>query len=148
MATGPLTFRKPEKTWMLLSGIAALCLHGALWFVAQSVFGGDSDAMSETQIKMVLAVSWIVCALVLWKIGMPASRLHAVLSVLTCALFVTGLGSVAALIKLIFIDRAEPTHELLSSFGLLSGLMLLAHLALAAPTAILLQGLALSRKGN
>ena len=148
MAKGVLNFRKPDWTWMLLSGVAALCLHGGLWFIAWSVFGGDGEALSETQRQMVLALFWIVCAIVLWKINLPPSRLHAILGVLTCVLFVTVLGSVAALVKLILVDKAEMTKELLSSFGLLSGLLFLAQMALAVPTALLLQGVALSRKGD
>ena len=145
MASGALTFRKPVTTWLITAAAAALCLHGAAWFAAWSVFG-DGGAWQETQRQMVLACFWIGCTLVMWKINLPPSRLHATLNVLTCALFVTVLGSAAALVKLLVVDRAAPTKDLMQTFALLSGLLLLAQLSLAVPTSILLQGTALTRK--
>lgn len=147
MVTGALSFRKPDKTWMLTAGIAALCLHGLLWFVAGTLYG-NADALAETQRQMVLAVFWIVCAVILWKIAVPASRLHAAMGVLTCALFVTVLGSVAALVKLWLVDHAALTKDLLTSFGLLSGVMGLVQMAIAVPTAFVLQGMTLTRKAS
>ncbi|MBW8880643.1 MAG: hypothetical protein JF615_04220 [Asticcacaulis sp.] len=147
MAAGNLRFRKPDKTWMLLAGLAALCLHGIIWFVARKVFG-DDDAVGETQRQMVLAVFWIIGAVILWRISMPPSRLHATFGVLTCALFVTVLGSGAALIKLLTVEGAEPTQDLLTTFAMLSLVLVLAQMVVAVPTALLLQGLALSRKGD
>ncbi len=129
---------------MIISIFAAVALHGLCWFVAR-LLTGDSQAVGETQRQISLGLAWMVGAVALWRINLPPSRLHAVFTVLVCALFLVLLGSGAALIKLVMVDGAQPNGRLLQSFGMLSGLMLLAQMALAVPSAILLQGLALTR---
>ena len=130
---------------MIISAIAALCLHGLCWFAARSLWG-DAEAASETQRQMTLALFWIICTLIAWKLSPPPSRLHATLGVLMYALFLTLLGSVAALIKLTFVDRYPVGPELLKSFSMLSLVMILMQMCLAVPSAILLQAVALRRQ--
>lgn len=139
-----LTVRQPHIRWLITAAVAALCLHGVCWFAAR-VLMGDADAVGETLRQVELAAFWMIGALVLWLMGAPASRLHATLGVLACALLVTLFGSVAAFAKLVFIDGAEINGQLLSSFGMLSLMLVLAHLSLAMPAAVVLQAIALTR---
>ncbi|WP_157138692.1 hypothetical protein [Asticcacaulis biprosthecium] len=129
---------------MILSAVAALCLHGAQWFLTSSLMGNE-DALGETQRQMVLAAFWVVATLVLWKISFPPSRLHALLMALCGALFITMAGNVAALVNYM-IKGVTLTQELVSAFALYRGVKGLGELVLSIPTAVLLQGLALSRK--
>ena len=138
-----LSLRQPVVRWMITAALSALCLHGACWFVARLVFA-DPQAIAETQRQMGIALAWMVGSLALWRISAPPSRLHAILTTLLCALFVTGLGSVGALAT--WSARGQLTHELLSSFALYGGLMLLSQLALAIPSTVLLQAVALTRQ--
>ncbi|WP_443748658.1 hypothetical protein [Asticcacaulis solisilvae] len=139
-----LHVRTPHSTWMIASTLAAMLLHGLCWFIVQIVIG-TQDAIGDTQRQMVLALAWLVGSLALWRLRPPPSRLHAILTVLVCALFVTVLGSLAALIKLMVLEHADMSAGLLQSFGMLGGLLVLAHLAMAIPSAILLQQVALTR---
>ncbi len=141
-----LEYRKPPIRWMIIAGIAALCLHGIAWFATRVLAGDGAAAWGETQRQMALAIAWMVCALVLWMINPPVSRLHATLSVLLCALFVILLGSAAALVKIVYVEGAQLSSRLLSSFGLLGGILMLSQLALAVPSAIALQMVALVRR--
>ena len=129
---------------MFIAGVAALCLHGLCWFAAR-VLWGDAHAAEETQRQVTLALFWMVSTLIAWKLSPPPSRLHATLGVLMYALFLILLGSVAALIKLAFIDRMPLDAQLMKSFALLSLMMILTHMCLAVPSAILLQAVALKR---
>jgi hypothetical protein len=144
MENPALSYRQPELRWMVIAGVTALCLHGFCWFVVR-VLWGDVHAIDETQRQVTLALFWMVCTLIAWKLKPPPSRLHAALSVLMYALFLILLGSVAALIKLAFIDRMPLDAQLLKSFSLLSVMMVLTHMCLAVPSAILLQAVALKR---
>ena len=139
-----LQIRTPHSTWMIGSALAAIVVHGACWFVVH-LFVGSGDTVGDTQRQMVLALAWLVGALALWRLRPPPSRLHALMIVLVCALFVTGLGSLAALVKLTFLEHADMSARLLQSFGLFGGLLVLAHLAMAIPSAIVLQAVALTR---
>jgi len=142
---GPaLSYRQPELRWMVLAGVAALCLHGFCWFSARALWG-DADAAGETQRQMTLALFWVICTLIAWKLRPPPTRLHATLGVLTYALCLTLLGSGVALIKLAFLDRMPLGPDLLKAFSLLSVMMILTHMCLAVPSAILLQAVALKR---
>jgi magnesium-transporting ATPase (P-type) len=144
MTNPGLSYRQPEMRWMFISGIAALCLHGLCWFVVRALWG-DTDAAGETQRQVTLALFWMVCTLIAWKLSPPPTRLHATLGVLMYALFLTLLGSVVALIKLSFFDHMKLGLDLLKSFSLLSVMMILTHMCLAVPSAILLQAVALKR---
>jgi hypothetical protein len=144
MENPALSYRQPELRWMVIAGVAALCLHGFCWFVVR-VLWGDVHAADETQRQVTLALFWMVCTLIAWKLKPPPTRLHATLSVLMYALFLILLGSVAALIKLAFIDKVPLDTPLLKSFLLLSIMMVLTHMCLAVPSAILLQAVALKR---
>jgi hypothetical protein len=139
-----LKVRTPHSTWMIAAAFVAMILHGVLWFMAQIV-AGTSDAIGDTQRQMILALAWMVGALALWRLRPPPSRLHAVFTVLLCALFVTVLGSLAALVKLMVLEHADMSAGLLQSFGIMGGLLVLAHLVLAVPSAIVLQAVALTR---
>jgi len=139
-----LQIRTPHSTWMIGSALAAMVVHGLCWFVVQ-MFAGTDDAIGDTQRQMVLALAWLVGSLALWRLRPPPSRLHAILTVLACALFVTGLGSLAALVRLAVLEHADMSARLLQSFGLFGGLLVLAHLVLAMPAAIVLQAVALTR---
>lgn len=139
-----LEFRKPVTTWNITAVFLALVLHGVMWFTARLLFG-DAQAISAAQGQMILALMWMVGAIALWWINLPPSRLHAVLLVLGCALFVTVLGSAVAFVKFILLDGSRPTQELFSSFILWGGLMVLAQIVLAVPSAIMLQMVALKR---
>ena len=138
-----LTFRQPAMRWMITGALAGLCLHGACWYFAR-VIAADPEAVGETQRQMGIALAWMVGALALWRISPPASRLHAVLSILVCALFVTCLGSVGALAT--WVAKGQINGELLSSFAVFGGLMVLGQLMLAIPSAVLLQAVALTRE--
>jgi len=139
-----LEFRKPVTTWNITAVFLALVAHGVMWFVARLVFG-DSQAVSAAQGQMILALMWMIGAIAIWWINPPPSRLHAVLLVLGCALFVTVLGSVVAFMKFTVLDGGRATQELFSSFIIFGGLMVLAQMGLAVPSAILLQAVALKR---
>jgi len=136
--------RTPELRWMLTAAALALCVHGLCWYLLRRIMG-DSDALVETQRQMWLALGWMVCALILWKMSPPPSRLHAVMSGLTCSLFLAVLGSAAAFLKLVLVDHAVIDGRLLSSFLTLGGLLVVAQVALSLPSAIVLQAVALKR---
>ncbi|MDI7776051.1 hypothetical protein [Asticcacaulis sp. EMRT-3] len=141
----PLHLRQPETPWLIAATAAALCLHGALWFVARTL-AGDAAAGGEACRQMVPALGWLICALVVWKVFAPSSRLHAVFSAWGCTLAVVVLGSLAALIRLVLLQGYAPSHELLSSFSMLSLMLVLAQLIMALPSILLLQGIALTRR--
>jgi cytochrome bd-type quinol oxidase subunit 2 len=140
-----LRLRRPDGLWLALAGVAALCAQGAVWLAARAL-AGDANAAVEAARQMALAPGWMVCALILWKIRPPSSRLHAVASVFLCALAVTVLGSLAALARLVLLDNYPASQELLSSFTLLSLVLLVGHLALALPAMLVMQAVALTRK--
>lgn len=138
-----LALRQPDIRWMLTAALAALCVHGACWFIVR-VLNGDAQAIGETQRQMGIALAWMVGALALWRISAPPSRLHAILVVLLCAIFVTCLGSVGALAT--YFARGMLNNNLLTSFAMYGGLMVLGQLALAIPSTIVLQAVALTRR--
>ena len=136
--------RTPELRWMLAAAAIALCVHGLCWFLLRRLMG-DADALIETQRQMWLALGWMVCTLILWKMSAPASRLHAVMSGLMCSLFLAVLGSIAAFLKLVLIEQAVVDDKLISSFLTLGGLLVAAQVVLSLPEAIVLQAVALKR---
>lgn len=136
--------RAPEFRWMLTAVAVALCVHGVCWFLVRSLTG-DADALVETQRQMWLALGWMVCVLILWKMSPPPSRLHAVMGGLTCSLVLALLGSVAAFLKLVLVEHAVVDGKLVSSFLMLGGLLVVAQVALSLPSAIALQAVALKR---
>jgi len=100
--------------------------------------------LTDTQLQMGFALAWMVGALAMWRISPAATRLHAVSTVMLGALFVTLLGNLGALGS--FIARGiQLNGSFLSAFLIYRGLNVLLELALAVPSAILLQGLALTR---
>ncbi|MGA9659486.1 MAG: hypothetical protein WBQ60_10350 [Asticcacaulis sp.] len=141
--TSGLSFHQPEVNWMLIAGATSLCLHGFFWWLSRTLLG-DPQAAAETLRQMMLAPAWIISTLIIWKISLPPTRLHAVLSVLGCVFLMIVLGSIAAFIKLTVL-QAYPVERLLKAFSLLSLMMLLTQLFLAVPAAILLQALTLRR---
>lgn len=101
----------------------------------------STPSFAEVQRQIVLSLFWMGGALVLWRLSGARSRLHAFLTVLGCALFVTFAGSLAAFAKLSFIDHIE----LEPSFFILSAMLALGHLFVAVPSSFVLQQLALGR---
>lgn len=145
MNSPALSYRQPELRWMVVAGAAALCLHGLCWFVVRAL-QQDAGVIDETQRQVTLALFWMICTLIAWKLKAPPTRLHATLGVLMYALCLTLLGSLAALIKLAFIDKVPLEAHLMRSFLLISIMMILTHMCLAVPSAILLQAVALKRR--
>lgn len=146
MSAGGLHFRRPQRRWMLIALAAALCLHGFEWFLQASLLPlEDGGAFAVTQRQVVLALFWMGGALALWNLAPPPSRLHAVMMALLCVLFVSVMGSVFVVAGHA-LRGAAMEADLLSSFAIYGGLLVLAQLVLAVPTAVLLQGLALSRR--
>ncbi len=129
---------------MITAAFVSLCLHGALWFTAKHILG-DEEALANTQRQMVLGLFWMVGSLAIWRVVPPPSRLHAYMTAMVCAFFVSFLGSVVVLIKLIVFDGYEFNGKFLSSFAMLGGLVMLAHFLSALPSAAVLQGVALTR---
>jgi cytochrome bd-type quinol oxidase subunit 2 len=140
-----LRLRQPDGLWLVVAGAIALCVHGAVWLAAR-ILTGDAGAVAEALRQMALALGWMACALILWKIRPPTSRLHAIASVFVCALAVTVLGSLAALARLVVIDHYAASQELLSSFTLLSLVLMIGHLVLALPAMLVMQAAALTRR--
>lgn len=128
---------------MITAVLVALVFHGLCWFVTRMI-AGDAQALGETQRQMGIALAWMVGAVALWRLSPPPSRLHAVLIVLLCTLFVTCLGSVGALAT--YVVRGIANRNLVTSFAVYGGLMVLGQLALSLPSSLVLQALALTRR--
>ncbi|WP_303828730.1 hypothetical protein [Asticcacaulis taihuensis] len=143
MTNPGLSYRQPELRWMAIAGVAALCLHGLCWLGA-IMLNGHSGAFAEVQRQVMLALFWMIGTLIIWKIAPSPSRLHAVMTVLACALFVCGIGSVFAIANLVFIQHYN-LNSVMKTLGLASLLLLLMQLCLAVPSAILLQAIAMKR---
>ncbi len=143
MSKPGLVFRHPETRWMIISVIAAVLLHGVCWLMGR-LFAGDAEgALGETQRQMALALAWMIGVLFMWKINLPVSRLHAVMNIMLCVLFVCALGSAVAIAKNVILQPAAVRSNLMV-FGVPIAIAI-AQLILAIPSALLLQGLALTR---
>lgn len=134
-----LSLRQPAAVWVIGALLPATLLHGLCWMGVLIVMG--SPAFAEIHRQVVLSLFWMGGALLLWRVSGAQSRLHALFTVLGCALFVTVAGSVAAFAKLHFIDRIE----LDPSFYILSAVLAVGHLVIAVPSSLLLQQVALKR---
>lgn len=132
---------------MITATLLSLCLHGVCWFIAAHLLR-DGEALANTQRQMVLALFWMVGSIAIWRVAPPASRLHAYITAMACALFVSLLGSGVVLIKLIFLEKYEPNGNFLSAVGMLGGVVMLGYFGCALCSAALLQGLALTRTRN
>ncbi len=143
MSKPGLVFRHPETRWMIIAVIAALCLHGLCWLMGRLFAGDMQGAFVETQRQMALALAWMIGVMFMWKINPPASRLHAVMNIMMCVLFVCALGSAVAIAKNVIAAPSAVRSNLLV-FGVPIALAV-AQMILAIPSAMLLQGLALTR---
>lgn len=140
----PLEIRRPETTWMLTGVLVTLCFHGVLWWLFSGLVSLNEPVRQSRQV-MISALFWMIGTLAWWKYRLPQSRLHAVFSVLGCVLLVALVGTVFAFLALVFrgviFDRQVTT-----TFSLLSGVLLVAQLILAVPSAVVLQALVLRRR--
>ncbi|MBW8732783.1 MAG: hypothetical protein JF571_00465 [Asticcacaulis sp.] len=138
-----LQIRTPHSTWMLASVLGALCLHGVCWFTVR-IFTGDLDPIGETQRQMTFALGWMVGSVAIWRVTPPSSRLRAWSIALLCAVFVTLLGNVGALLRFAQ-GGVQFNSGFLTAFGVYRGLKGLGEIALGIPSAIVLQLVALAR---
>jgi len=138
-----LELRKPETTWMLGGITATLCLFGVLWFLFSRLVNLDQPA-TQSRVIMVSGLGWMVCTVAWWKMKAPQSRLHAVMTGLLGTLAVTLAGTAVRFAGLL-IQGALFDRRVLVTFSLLSGVLLVAQLILAIPSAILLQQIVLRR---
>lgn len=143
MALSPLHIRRPVTTWMIAAAFFALCLHGLCTFVIQ-LLTGNADAAGEAQRQMVLAIAWMTGSLILWRLRPPASRLHALLTAMACAVFVAFAGTVVRFIT-VLIGGAAISKQLLLSYSLLSAVVFIGYFVAAVLSSLLLQGIALTR---
>ena len=143
MALSPLKIRTPVTTWMIAAAFFALCLHGLCTFLIQ-LLTGSQDAVGEAQRQMVLAIAWMTGSLIIWRLTPPPSRLHAVLIAMACAVFVAFAGTVVRFVS-VLIGGAVISKQLLFSYSLLSAVVFIGYFIAAALSALLLQGIALTR---
>ena len=138
-----LELRRPNTSWMLGGLLSTLVLFGLLWLVFSHLVTRDQPDI-QSRMVMVSGLGWMVCALVWWKMKVPQSRLHAVFTVLLCALVVALAGTVVHFVGLLFrgvlFDR-----RVLVTVSMVSGLLLMAQLILAVPSALLMQQIVLRR---
>lgn len=143
VTTNLLAFRAPVTTWNITAVFFGLLLHGLLWFGVNLLIGNE-QAVSEAQRQMTFALAWMVGVLALWRIGLPASRLHATGMLMLGVVFVTVLGNAGALL-IYLVSGARLDGGFLSAFAAYRGLAMLAEIVVAVPSAILLQAVALKR---
>ena len=138
-----LELRTPAITWMLSGVLITLCLFGVMWFLISHLIRLEQPA-SQSEVVMISGLGWMVCTIVWWKMKTPQSRLHAVFTVLLCALAValagTAFSFAGLLVQGVLFDR-----RVLRIFSLFSGVLLVVQLILAVPSAVLMQQLVLRR---
>lgn len=130
-----LRLRTPHLPWLVTAAAAALSVQGAVWLGANLVMGGG-----RLLPQLIMALGWSVCALVLWLMSAPKSRLHAVFSACLCALALSLIGTLTAWVRL------KGEAQVPQAFSLLGGVLILAHLVMALPAIIALQATALTRR--
>jgi len=138
-----LEIRRPNTSWMLGGVFLTLCLFGVLWFLFSRLVNLEQP-VSQSRIVMISGLGWMALAITWWKMKPPQSRLHAVFDVLLSALAValagTAMRFAGLLIQGMLFDR-----RVLVTFSLLSGVLLVAQLVLAVPSALVLQSVVLRR---
>lgn len=138
-----LELRRPNSTWMLGGAFATLCLFGLLWFLFSHLVNLDQP-IDQSRVVMISGLGWMVCAIVWWKMKPPQSRLHAVITVLLSTAAVALAGTLVRFIGLLF-QGVLFDKRVLVTFSLLSGVLLVAQLILAVPSALLMQQIVLRR---
>ena len=138
-----LELRQPLLPWMVTGSVAALGLYGLLWFLLGSFVSLEQPGI-ETRQLMISGVFWTIAVLALWRLNVPRSRLHAVMSVLTCVVAVGALGTFVS-VAVQAIQGAVINKALIANYLILGGALLLAQLFLAIPSAIILQQIVLMR---
>ncbi len=138
-----LELRKPDTTWMLLGLLITLCLFGVLWFLFSHLVSLDQP-VNQSRIVMVSGLGWMVCTIAWWKMKAPQSRLHAVFTGLLSTLAVALAGTLVRFIGLLF-QGVLFDRRVLVTFSLLSGVLLVAQVVLAVPSAVLMQQIVLRR---
>lgn len=136
IALSPLRLRAPNLPWLVTAAVAALSVHGAIWFVFDTVVG-----QGQVAAQMAMALGWIICTLALWLMSPPVSRMHAFISGCLCALAMTLLGTFTAWLRL------SASSDVPQAFTLMGGVLIVLHLVLAIPAILALQGVALTRRG-
>ena len=132
-----------RSTWILAGVLATLCLFGLLWFVFSHLVSLEQP-VNQSRVVMISGLGWMVCAVVWWKMRPPLSRLHAVFGVLFSALGVALAGTAVRFIGLLF-QGVLFDKRVLVTFALLSGVLLVAQLILAVPSAVVMQQIVLRR---
>jgi len=135
--------RRPDLTWMLLGVLITLCLFGVLWFLFSHLVN-LAQPVSQSRVVMISGLGWMVCSIVWWKMKPPQSRLHAVITVLLSTLAVAAAGTLVRFVGLLF-QGVLFDRRVLVTFSLLSGVLLVAQLILAVPSAVVMQQIVLRR---
>ncbi len=138
-----LELRSPTFTWMGVGIVVTLGLFGLLWFLFSQLVSLEQP-VNQSRIVMVSGLGWMVCAIVWWNMKAPQSRLHAVFTVLLSTLAVALAGTVVRFIGLLF-QGVLFDHQVLVTFSLLSGVLLVAQVVLAVPAAVVMQQVVLRR---
>ena len=138
-----LEIRRPATSWMLGGVVVTLCLFGLLWFLFSHLVSLEQP-VTQSRTVMISGLGWMVCTLVWWNMKPPRSRLHAVFTVLLGTLAVALAGTLVRFVGLLF-QGVLFDHRVLVTFSILSGVLLVAQLVLAVPSAVLMQQVVLRR---
>ena len=143
MSFHPPALELRRTTWMLTGVLVTLCLFGLLWFVLSQLVNLD-HAVDQSRVVMISALCWMIFAIVWWKMKTPHSRLHAVATVLLSTMAVALAGTVVGFLSLLF-QGVLFDKRVLMTFSVLSGVLLIAQLILAVPSAVVMQQIVLRR---
>lgn len=136
--TESLTSRQPALPWIVTAITAALGVHGVVWFLFQSLSGGQSPGLSALG-QMGLALGWMVPIVCLWLIYPPKRRRIALGMCLACVAFIGTLGSLTAYLREILSHNIPSGIEFFSSFSAISLGLVLGQIFLALPSSLVLQ---------
>ncbi|MFT3996159.1 MAG: hypothetical protein QM667_02040 [Asticcacaulis sp.] len=138
-----LTVRRPVYLWSALALLVASLVHALVWFAARLFAAQAAHGLDEAMRQMGQSVFWMVCALALWLIQTPRSRVTAMAQVLGCALLVCVVGSVMAFNNLTSTQNFEFSLNNMLIFTVVAVPMIALQLILALPSAALFQQLLL-----
>jgi len=138
-----LQFRPPAFPWIITGLICALSLHGLTWFISR-ILSGPAEALEITLRQVLLALFWMVCAILLWAMRLPKNRLVALIHIMACAVVVCVLGSGVAFFNWMVAQNVAFGGQNLLLFSGYALLMMLGQLFLALPSAALLQQIVLA----
>ncbi|MFT4090591.1 MAG: hypothetical protein QM645_07660 [Asticcacaulis sp.] len=139
-----MPFRTPAFPWIVTGLLGALSLHGLAWFFSRVYAVPLAEALHETQRQVMLALFWMVCAIALWSMHPPKSRLTALFHIMACAFVVCFLGSGVAFFNWMVSQNVAFDGQNLLIFSGYALLMILGQLFLALPSATLLQQIVLA----